>query len=229
MEKAEKAEKDKIDIHIFKLSEQLAKKIHFKDKRALDKAVLLVQELIHNQKDATWYPHYLALSNHIEWVYAHSINLALISCLIGIELNYPEKRMQDLALGALLHDIGMIVLPKSLLNNYGNLNEMQQRMMRSHCEIGYALLEDCQVSSVCKNIISQHHEHNDGTGYPNQLEENDIIEEAKIVAIAEFLDTDTTTRPNAVRREIQEVLDEMFSKKHTYDKKLVQIIAGQMS
>ena len=97
VEKAEKAEKDKIDIHIFKLGEQLAKKIHFKDKRSMDKAVLLVQELIHNQKDASWYPHYLALSNHIEWVYAHSINLALISCLIGIELNYPEKRMQDLA------------------------------------------------------------------------------------------------------------------------------------
>ena len=213
---------------IAQLGKEMSKKLQFVDKQSLDKAVTLVQELIHSQKSKKWYPHFLTLTNHVDWIYAHSINTALISCIIGNELNYSPYRMKELGIGALLHDIGIIVLPRSVLNKEKSLTVIENAMLQSHCEIGFSLLQDSDLSTKSKNIILQHHENKDGTGYPNNLFDKDILEEAKIVMIAETLDTNTTARMSEDIRDIDAVLEEMLVNEKIYEKSLVSVIAKQM-
>lgn len=214
---------------ILTLGKGLYEKMQFTNEYSLDKPMNIVIDLINSQKSTTWHPHFLVLSNHINWIYEHSINVALISCIFGCELGYSYQQMIELGLGALLHDIGIIVLPRNVLNKTKELTGMEKAIMDNHSEIGYSLLLDSELSDISKNIILQHHETKNGTGYPNQLFDKDITEEVKIVMIAEALDTATTARPNQVARDIKVVLNEMLLDEEVYENYLVQILIKQTS
>lgn len=185
----------------------------------------LVQDLIYNSKDERWYKHFITLSNHVQWLYAHSINTALISSIIGNAMEFSDKKIRELALGALLHDLGLILLPKKILLTPYKLSNLEMKIKKSHCELGYSMLEECGLSDISKNIILQHHENVDGSGYPNGLTSEDINMESKIVMVAESFDTSTTARLYKNGIPVKVVIEEMFNSPNIYDKHIVNVLA----
>lgn len=150
-------------------------------------------EEIKNQKSVS-----IELSNLNSYdsdTYIHSVNVCVLSVLIGLALGLTDHKLRNLSQAALLHDIGKICLPLSLLNKPGKLTEEEFAEIKKHPLYGYNLLKrnNCFSSIVKKSIIS-HHENEDGTGYPQNLTSDKIPTFAKIIHVADVYDALTAKR-----------------------------------
>lgn len=132
-----------------------------------------------------------------DYVFTHSINVAVYSIMTGISLGYTEKSLAELGLGALLHDIGMIALDAQILNDPGALSIMERDQIKQHPELGFNLLrQHREISTLSAHVAYQHHERVDGKGYPRGLEDSQILDYAKIVAVTDTFDGVISDRPH---------------------------------
>lgn len=133
---------------------------------------------------------------HDTYTFAHSVNVAVLSSMLGSLCHYSKKNLLDLTLGGLLHDVGKLVIPSSILNKSGSLNEEEFSIIRQHPEAGCQKLRKTKTASALMlAITAQHHERIDGTGYPKQLAGNSIHRFSRIVSIADVYDALTSARP----------------------------------
>jgi len=130
-----------------------------------------------------------------DYLYTHSINVALLSMLLGKWLKYDYLRLKSLVTSAFLHDIGKSRIPSEILNKPGTLDENEFAEIKKHCVIGYKLAESFpgMDEDILKGIL-QHHEREDGSGYPFGLRGDRIHEIAKIIAVADIYDAMTSNR-----------------------------------
>lgn len=198
-----------------KVEEHIKSSIFFQysniDSLYMDKISGLVDDIVHEHKNEPWYLYIKALCGYVEWIYPHTISTAIISALIGSRAGYNENELYSLTLGALLHDIGMLLIPTSLLTKPGQLTIEEKKIIEKHCELGYSMLVDCGVDKKSRKIVLQHHECMDGSGYPNSLTKNEITEFAKIVFVADSFDSATSYRPYKQIKTIDTILDEMLN------------------
>ncbi len=136
-----------------------------------------------------------SLQNYVPWVYVHSIHVAIISLLLAIHMDYCPSALHDIGLGAFLHDIGKLMIPKAILEKEGPLNQLETIDMRQHCILGIGLIKDSGLPEASTTVILQHHERMDGSGYPYGLEGTRIHRNSKIVMIADVFDALTSHRP----------------------------------
>ncbi|MDN5363768.1 MAG: hypothetical protein PWQ91_829 [Eubacteriales bacterium] len=130
------------------------------------------------------------------YTYALSVNVCLLSLLVGLAMNFTEEELKVLGLAALLHDIGKMMVPKEILEKEAPLDEEEREEVEQHPYFGYRLvLEDPQMNPVIAEIIYQHHERYDGSGYPRGLKGKEILLPASIVGIADVYDALTSNRP----------------------------------
>lgn len=135
------------------------------------------------------------IRKHDDYTFAHSINVCVLSTLIGTLCNYDEAHLYELSLGALLHDIGKTQVPLYILNKPSSLNKDEFELIQSHTEIGFEMLRSTKSFSVVPmHAAFQHHEKFDGSGYPRKLSGKNIHEYARIVAIADVYDALTSDR-----------------------------------
>lgn len=128
-------------------------------------------------------------------VYAHSINVALISAMLGHWLKMPEENLTILTAAALLHDIGKTKIPLEILNKPGRYTDEEFSLVRQHPSFGYEILLPFeQLDPRIKNAALMHHERCDGLGYPNGMKFYDIDDFSQIVAIADVYDAMTAAR-----------------------------------
>lgn len=119
----------------------------------------------------------------------HALNTAVLSVVTGIAMGYDTKKLEQLACGALFHDIGMIMLPSELINKKITLTAKENEQIMKHPELGFDLLrKKAGVSILSAHVALQHHEKYDGLGYPRGLAGNEICEYARIVAITAIYD-----------------------------------------
>lgn len=134
-----------------------------------------------------------------DYTFAHSVNVAALSAMLGLLCHYSKKDLMTLTAGALLHDIGKLDVPPKILNKTTALSDEEFTLIRHHPEWGYQRLCKIQDNNLnmknIANIAYQHHEHLDGHGYPNHLVGEQISEFARIVAITDVYDALTTQRP----------------------------------
>jgi len=178
----------------------------------------LLTELLFDRK-ANWRMPLIALANYADWVYTHSINVAILSLMIGKALGYKERDLHILGLSAILHDVGYLLIPKSLMFESNHFNDIVQQ----HCELGKALLDDFPVKEVCKDVVLQHHERLDGSGYPNGLESEEINPYTKIVMVADAFDSMTTERPYGKTMSQEIAVKKLQSMVAKYDRSVVSI------
>ncbi len=104
------------------------------------------------------------------WLHQHALDVTITSILLAQNLRYPVKEIEELALGCLLMDIGMVILSDNLFKKSGPLNEEELALLREHPTFGYAILrENEQVPLTVAHVAYQHHERQDGNGYPRRL------------------------------------------------------------
>lgn len=128
-------------------------------------------------------------------VYAHSINVALVSRAIGKWLKMGHDDLDDLTLAGLLHDIGKCNVPPEVLNKAGKLTDEEFALIKKHPLDGRKMLKQCpDMDSRYLNAALQHHERSDGSGYPRGLDDDEIDDFAAIVAIADVYDAMTAAR-----------------------------------
>lgn len=130
------------------------------------------------------------------YTYEHSINVTVLALILGLELKYDKKRLLDLAIGAMLHDIGKIFMPKEILLKNDRLTDKEYGIVKQHPVDGYEYVKDSyDLSILSRNIILQHHEKVDGTGYPFGIKGDKTHDYVKIVSIADVYDALTSDRP----------------------------------
>ena len=212
------------NFEIEKISIKLSERFNKISKDSAYYSTDIIQTIIYNYKGKDWYNYFILLFAYDAWLYAHSINTALISCLIGINLGWDNSKLEVLALGAIFHDIGITLLPRGSFNKKSTLTEIELKILKNHSDMGYALLQETTLPQMSKNIIIQHHENLNGTGYPNKLRKEDIDIESQIVMIAEFFDTATTGRYQNQNKTPEEVFLEMELEPEIYPHNIVQIL-----
>ena len=126
--------------------------------------------------------------------YAHSLNVALISRMIGIWLKLPDKELDTLTLAGLLHDIGKTKIPPEILDKQTRLTDEEFQTVRQHPQYGYDILKNQPLDSHIKKTALMHHERCDGSGYPMGLTLDEIDDYALIIAIADVYDAMTAAR-----------------------------------
>lgn len=130
------------------------------------------------------------------YTYEHSVNVIVLSLIIGLELNFSKSRLHNLAIGSMLHDIGKVFTPKEILLKNGKLTDAEYNIIKEHPAKGFDYLKDeTAISAMSRIIILQHHERIDGTGYPEGIRGSSIHEFSKIVSIADVYDALTSDRP----------------------------------
>ena len=130
------------------------------------------------------------------YTFYHSVNVAVISLVIGLAMNLSPKDMYNLGIASLLHDIGKIFIPNKILDKPGALTFEEYKIIRKHPEDGYNYVKEKLYTHTKTYLaILEHHERFDGTGYPRQKVGKDIGLFARIIAVADVYDALTSDRP----------------------------------
>ncbi len=128
--------------------------------------------------------------NHM---FAHSVNVCVLSTVLGKALSLDREKLETVATGAILHDIGKMQLDPKLFNIVGKMTTEEDELLKTHTTLGFEYLKKRKdLNLIIAHIAFQHHEHMNGTGYPRQLKEEEIHPLAQIVAIADFYDKVTS-------------------------------------
>lgn len=153
----------------------------------------IIGELLHNRNAVL---HMTDIRAYDDYTFGHSINVCIYSAFVGVALGYSEARLKDLALGAILHDIGKVLVPTEILNKPARLTEAEMDIVRQHAAAGFEILRKSpEFSSVAAHVAFQHQERLNGSGYPRELKGEEIHEYARIAAIADVYDALTSDRP----------------------------------
>ena len=133
------------------------------------------------------------LKERHESVALHSVNTCTLAVVFARHLKLPKEQQEEIGMGALFHDIGMIQIPPEIVNKPGRLTEEEYKIVRRHCMLGSNVMNTAQqIPDGAIQIIRSHHERMSGKGYPDGLAGDEIPLPARIVAIADVYDSVTS-------------------------------------
>ncbi|WP_018124446.1 HD-GYP domain-containing protein [Desulfovibrio oxyclinae] len=154
----------------------------------------------------------------------HQNRVARLSVAIGRKAGLDDDRLHGLRLAALVHDIGKIGVPFSILNKPGVLSEAEMAIIREHPETGWGTLRHVDFPWPIAEVVLQHHERLDGSGYPHGLQGDAICTEARIIAVADMVDAMASHRPYRPALGVGAALKELRAKRQTqYDARFADI------
>lgn len=125
----------------------------------------------------------------------HEDQVAKIACKIAKEMKLSEEQITAIHVAATLHDIGKISVPSEILTKPGRLNDLEREIIKTHCKVANDLLINIEFPYPVAEIIFQHHERMDGSGYPRGLKGDNIAIEARIIGAADVMDAMASYRP----------------------------------
>jgi PAS domain S-box-containing protein/putative nucleotidyltransferase with HDIG domain len=143
----------------------------------------------------------------------HQQRVAQLASAIAQEMKLPDKQIEGVLVAATLHDVGKIYEPSEILSKPGILTEIEFLMMKVHPQIGYDILKNIEFPWPVAEIVRQHHEKLDGSGYPEGLRGDDILLEARILAVADVVEAMASHRPYRAALGINSALEEISENK----------------
>lgn len=147
-----------------------------------------------------------------EYIYTHNLAVAVYASSFGKWLNFSESDIQTLTIAALLHDIGKTKVPSDILHKPGKLTAREYNLVKAHTILGYELIKNTVGASDKIALVAlQHHEREDGSGYPLQLNGNEIDPFSKIIAICDIFHAMTSNREYREAIPFHMALKEMWS------------------
>ncbi len=154
----------------------------------------------------------------------HQKRVAEISIAIAKELGLSSKNIYAVKNASLIHDIGKINIPQSILAKPGKISDLEFSMIKAHPQHSYDMICKIEFEGNIAKTVLQHHERLDGSGYPNGLKEKDITPEAKIIAVADVVEAMSSHRPYRPALGIDKAIGELVKNKgKKYDPKVVDI------
>jgi putative nucleotidyltransferase with HDIG domain len=135
--------------------------------------------------------------------------VAEIADAIAHQLGLPEKQIEGINLAAVVHDVGKISIPSEILSKPGKLNNTEFSLIKRHAEMGYEILKEIEFPWPIAEAVRQHHERFDGSGYPQGLQGDEILLEARILAVADIIEAMASHRPYRAGLGINRALTEI--------------------
>lgn len=172
--------------------EKIAKGGSIDTKLAKQAVAECVNSILHSPDAAIWLSQ---LKHRDEYTAQHSLNVCILSIVLGRHINLSEANLNVVGLCGMMHDMGKMLVPLEILNKPGKLEGEEVQIMRSHTTLGYELLkssDDMHPSAI--DVAYSHHERLDGKGYPRRIKPIYLSEFARIVAIADMYDAVTSDR-----------------------------------
>ncbi len=139
----------------------------------------------------------------------HQKRVAMLASAMAREMNIPEDKLEGIRLAAAIHDIGKIYVPAEFLSKPGEMSALELNMIQMHPQVGYEILKEIDFPWPIADIILQHHERMDRSGYPFGLGGDEILLEAKILAVADVVEAMASHRPYRPALGVGKALDEI--------------------
>ena len=154
----------------------------------------------------------------------HQQRVSQLTTAIAKELNLSPDKIEGIRVASLIHDIGKISVPTEILSKSTTLSDVEFSLIKEHSRIGYDILKAIDFSYPVANIVLQHHEKINGSGYPGGLKGDEILLEAKIICVADVVEAMSSHRPYRPAVGIDEALGEISKNKGIlYDPKIVDV------
>jgi len=141
--------------------------------------------------------------------HSHQKRVAQLACAIAREMNLPEEQIEGIRVAGNIHDIGKISVPMEILNKPGRVNKNEFGIIKNHAQAGYDILKTIEFPWPIAQIVLQHHERMDGSGYPQGLSGKDILLEARILGVADVVEAMVSRRPYRPALGIDKALEEI--------------------
>ena len=153
----------------------------------------------------------------------HQRRVSQIACTVGREMGLSEDRLHNLRIAGTLHDLGKFAIPSDLLSKPGKLTPQEFALIKTHPQVAYNILEPITLPGNTAQIILQHHERLNGSGYPQGLKGEEILLEARILGVADVMEAMCSHRPYRASLGLSETLDELnWNKGILYDAAVVE-------
>ncbi|MEL7608348.1 MAG: HD-GYP domain-containing protein [Bacillota bacterium] len=153
----------------------------------------IVDEILHNRNMMV---NVVDIRAYDDYTYSHCLNVTVLSVVLGTVLGLEKKALNELAMGALMHDIGKVFIDKKVINKAGPLNEDEYEEVKMHSLIGYNYVcTNHKIPQSAQLVVLTHHERFDGSGYPTGLQGSEIPLFGRIVAVTDVYDAMVSDRP----------------------------------
>lgn len=157
----------------------------------------------------------------------HQQSVAEFACAIAKRMHLPASQIDGVRVASLVHDIGKVSIPAEILSKPGELAELEFSIIKNHPQHGFDILKSIDFPWPIAQIVLQHHERMDGSGYPAGLRGDDILIEARILAVADVVDAMITHRPYRPAHAIDEAIAEILDNRGVlYDPEVVNACLG---
>jgi putative two-component system response regulator len=164
----------------------------------------------------------LAVEMRDPYTSGHQHRVADLACAIATEIGLSEDRIYGLKMASLIHDLGKLTIPGEILCKPGRLSGPEYAMIKTHAQSGYDILKKIDFPWPLADIVLQHHERMDGSGYPNGLAGKAIMMEARILSVSDVFETIGSHRPYRPSLGLKKALGELTGNSGTlYDPKVV--------
>ncbi|WP_294887439.1 HD-GYP domain-containing protein, partial [Sulfurimonas sp. RIFCSPLOWO2_12_36_12] len=155
----------------------------------------------------------------------HQRRVAKLAAAIASEIGLPAKQIEGIRIAGTVHDIGKIHVPAEILSNPSKLSDAEFSIIKTHCQAGYDILRTIDFPWPVAQMILQHHEKMDGSGYPNGLKGEDILIESRILCVADVVEAMASHRPYRPGFGIFPALQEISRNKgRLYDQNVVKAV-----
>jgi len=139
----------------------------------------------------------------------HQRRVSQIACNIGRQMGLSEDRLHQLRMAGKLHDLGKLAIPSDLLSKPGELTPQEFALIKTHPQVAYNILKPVSLPGNTAEVILQHHERLDGSGYPHGLMGEEIFLEARILGVADVMEAMCSHRPYRASLGLAETLNEL--------------------
>ncbi len=179
------------------------------DITALEKNLDMLQSALQSTIDAMS----IIVEARDPYTAGHQRRVSELACAIAEEMNLPEATISGIRMGSMIHDIGKIYIPAEILSKPGKLSKIEFDMMKTHPEVGYHILKNIEFKTPVAEMVYQHHEKLNGSGYPRGISGEDILLEARILAVSDVVEAMASHRPYRPSLGIETALEEITQKK----------------
>lgn len=160
----------------------------------------------------------------------HSMRSTVLAITIGLRLHMPFTQLVELGVACILHEIGMLKLPPQLYMTERRLQPQEKAKLASHPLLGYELLKDAEFSLSVQRAVLEHHEHENGSGYPRHIATDQISTNAKIISVACSFEAISAPRQyKAMRSSYDAMLELLKNQSHQYDDKVIKALLYSVS
>jgi len=155
----------------------------------------------------------LTVESRDPYTAGHQRRVADLARDIGIEMGFSGERIEGVCMSGLIHDLGKMSVPAEILTKPGRINKMEFGIIKSHPRVGYDILKDIDFPWPIAQMVLQHHERMDGSGYPQGLRGEEILIEARILGVADVVEAMASHRPYRPARGIGVAIEEISKNK----------------